>query len=181
MKKQYLQTTLIFGTFIPLLACLFGLIVINITESRLTKNFAKQKIDYAANKDLKRQLNAIKTSFGNNEQYINKWQNLVSENSHKKMSTLLSKAKDSSSTKTLEDIEFSRSTKSGSDANGINSDFSTFTFTLQGTFKELQECFFDIERNMPNSLVNSLTIKPHTSGKFLQLNANYIVWESTSK
>ncbi|MGJ8671653.1 hypothetical protein [Rubritalea sp.] len=176
MKKFYIQSISVFSIIIPLIIIIIAWVAITVVKSTMLGDFEKNKVTYQTDQSLNQQLNILKKQAGY-AQYVPQWEELMQGDSFAKMNGQLEKSIESANkSKTL---TLTSQKREGRPNLGVAGPYSAYSYGIQGTYAEVQQCLLDLESNMPNSMLTKLTINASNSGNFYNFNLNFTTWELT--
>lgn len=177
MKKYYIQPILLFSIILPLIALGIGIGLTKFATSKLIGDFEKKERIY--DKDMKqiKLLNKLKSEKKSQQEELAIWKELMtSDNNFAKIRNTFRDAKDKNDqTNTLQLIDIINESRVIS---GAASKHITLGVQATGTYSDLQHCLLEAESRSPNIMLNSVSIKPKSNSKLLNLNAKYTLWVS---
>jgi hypothetical protein len=174
MKKFYIQSISVFSLVIPLTITLIAWIVITTVKSSMLGDFEQVKSTYQNDQVLNAQLAKLKTQVGY-AKYVPEWQSLMKGDSFSKLNQQLEKSiNTANNSKTLTLTSQKRESKPRF---GVKGNYSAYSYGLEGTYGEMQQCLLDLEARMPNTMLTKLDIEPSRSGNLYNFKLNFTTWE----
>ena len=175
MKKNYIQSIGTFAIALPLLAALILTGIISLVKSNLLGDFAQDQNTYKTEQSQLLVVEKLKRQNAEKQQQLEQWNQLLTGDSFSKVNEQLRLSiTNNNKTKTLQLTDQKRA---ASPTYTVDAERSACAFEVEGTFSELQRCVTELECTLPNLMVNTMTIKPQTSGNLLNLQLNYTIWE----
>ena len=175
MKRHYIQSIGTFAIVLPLVVALLFTGIISLVKSSLLGDYKESKKIYKSEQAQLAVLEKLEKQLAKKKKQLAQWEQLLVGDSFTKVNEQLRQSITSSNkTKTLQRIDQKRT---ASPAYAVDAPRSACEFVLEGTFSEMQQCLTKLECALPNLMVNTMSIKPQTSGKLLNLKLNYTIWE----
>lgn len=174
MKKHYIQSISVFSLGFPLAIALVAWIIITSVKSSVLSDFEKNKITYADDQRLSKQLAILKKQVGYSK-FVPEWQDLMSGDSFAKLNTQLEKSIDTANKSNT--LLLTSQKRESQPRHGVKGKYSAYSYGLQGTYGEVQKCLLDLESRIPSTMLTKLDIKPSHSGHLYNFNLNFTTWE----
>ncbi len=175
MKKYYIQSIGVFAIALPLIAALILTGFITLAKSKLLGDYSQNKNIYKTEQTQIVVLEKLKVQQTQKQEQLEQWNQLLIGDSFTKVNNQLRQSiSNNNITKTLQLTDQKRASRP---AFAVDAPRSSCEFVLEGTFTEIQRCMTELECELPNLMVNSMTINSKRNSKLLNLKLNYTIWE----
>lgn len=176
MTSQYEKPILTLGLFLPLGLILLLILILLGISFKINKNFKVKKGIYDKAQTELKQKKQLEQVVAHNEPLVTIWEESINKETRGSFVEHWKNAE-----KKFRGAELIRHlpqwrNESVGIGQGSKQPASQVDVSFIGTFRAMQQAFMEVETNLPQMQLDSMTMKPNKNGKLIDFKASYTVW-----
>ena len=175
----YRQTIILFGLVLPILIAAAVCGVGFMLKSQMTTSFDHKQQTFKTYDQARRAGREIETQIIRQRQFLDLWNEQLSQETASAVSTNLRKICEQLPSKEIQQTSFERPGGSGGFGSVSAQKSSLLRIAFRGTYRTMQRAFLELETRMPQLQLQDLRIDPTTNqSSLLNFQVTFTAWEN---
>ncbi len=179
MKSKFKLPVLLFGIILPLFSFLICIIVAKKIKSGQVAKVEQRSENVRKNLEEKKRADALQAQVNSFDGKNSQWEKIFESSSYSDVSHLVVDA----SKEFNADFRFSGEVRLGDNASGLGAESkqnsTTYSMTFTGTYQAVQETLLRVESELPNFVLNRITVSPDRDSNLLDIELSYSAWQKS--